>query len=1173
MLSLPQYTTTYLIGLCLYLFPFFVQGQMINTRFGQNRLQYEHKDWYHYDSEHFAIYYAESDEPLARYLLPVLEVDYVELSRLFEHQLKKKIRVVVHSDYSDYIQSNIGIKTHHVNKGGETKIVSPKIQLYFTGCHDNLRQQVRRGLSQVLLGKILTGTSLQEIVQNSVLMNLPSWLLQGVVAYAAEGWTTEKDDRLRDLLLMGKYANFVELAKKEPLLAGQSLFHYISQQHSKSTISNLLYLTRINRSVENGFLYVFGKTYYQVVGVDWFNYYRDRYNSDNRKRRFPNKGELKLDLSKKSLIKELKISPNSKYIAYVEHNVGVRKVMLHEIATNKKKVLYRTGERDLTGDYERHYPLLVWNATSDKIIIIHEKRDKIYQRHQGIQGKAAKDQLILGVERILDVAVWNSSTLMATAIRDGHSDLYEIKGNRVKALSNDFWDEKELAVITLNGKKGLVFSSNREDAPLKKEVFGEEFPSTNFDLYFYDPSTPKSSILRLTRTPLANERKPVTMGKGNHFTYLSDQNGFYNRYVATVDSVLLDKKLILVLKDGTELFANPDSTYTHLPVDSQYIRPIYALSGVAKANTDYSRNIVMHDANTSKVVDLIYNQGTYRIFVRDARPDRVMDNVKKTTYRLLLEKERGLQKVEKSTVAIKPKEEKKTPPPVTPSEPLRLGIQEPSSDTIPIDTGMIDIDNYQFQSEFKDIEEPEDEGTEARPVILVEDGAEIKATPRKKIPIKRRLTDSETKMVAWDSEQAAPYKSLFRISQLTFQLDNTPLFNGMNMYLGSYYGFMPLSFAFKMGFVDIFENFDLEIGLRLPLDFNGIEYMVTLQNKRRRIDQKYSFYRRGRVNNYVLVDTQSNATAEARGRTLKHWIEAEFSYPLTKFQSLRARVGMQLDKIAILADDASTLQVPVYHENRFNLRFEYVFDNSIPLYTNAWKGTKFKAYIDVYKPFTIQTDEKFKVGLDGGLTTAIGFDARQYWSFDNKTVFAFRAAAASSFGQQKILYSLGGVENWIFPAVNTTITLPKASEYGLQTLAAGLRGFKNNSRNGSSYVLINAEMRIPIIVYLSRRSPRNTFLRNLQLVAFFDVGTAWQGVSPFSVDNPLNTTIIDRNKPGVVSPVRLVVNYYRRPILMGYGFGIRTVLLDHYFRLDYAWGVETGQVQKPIFYFSVGTDF
>lgn len=1156
------------------------KSQVISTDFGQNRLQYEQKKWFRYESTNFQISYAEDDKEMAKYVLPVAELDYIELSRMFEHQLKKRIEIIIHSDYSDYLQSNIGVKRYNVNQGGTTKIVTPKIQVYFNGSHADLRHQIRRGLAEVLLGKILVGTNIQEMVQNSVLMNLPQWFVRGAIAHATEDWSTEMDNKLRDVLLSGKYENFVELAKQEPLLAGQSLFHFVSQEHSKSTVSNLLYLTRINRSVENGFLYVFGKTYYQVVGADWFNYYSERYNTDNKQRRFPNKGQIALNNPKKAIVKNVKISPNSKYIAYTEHNQGVRKVIVYNLETEEQTVLYKHGERDYSGDYESNYPLIAWSKTSDKVIIIHEKRDKVKVRYQSIDKKSAKDKPIEGVERIIDFDVMSSSSLAFVGIQNGHSDLYMYSGGMPKAITNDFWDEKELAIITLRGQKGIVFSSNRIRANINSMRFTDELPPSNFDLYFYNLETKSKELIQLTRTPLANEMHPIAMGKGNHFTYLSDENGFNNRYVAEIDTVLLYKERVLILEDGTELTIALDSIYSHLPVDSTYIQPIYTLTGVGHANTDYSRNILEHDGSTSKVADLIYRDGTYQVFVRDAKPQRAMEMVEKTVYRHLLEKINGFSKGEKSTVAFKKSSEAQKEKEGNSTLPKKLNLEEPkpiTKDTSPpVDTGKIDIDNYEFQSEFEDVKEPSEETEEDKnvtPTILVEDGDDIRATPNNKKKVKRILKDPGTRIVAWNETHANKYKSLFKVDKVTFQMDNTPLYNGMDMYLGGYYQFQPLSFALKTGFVDVFENFYLELGLRVPFDFNGMEYFVNVENKKGLIDQRYSFYRRGRIYNYVVVDTLTNVSIEARGRTVKHLLQAELKYPLTKFQSIRGIFSLQLDKVAILAEELNSLQVPIYYENRLGLRLEYVFDNTLELRLNARKGTKFKAYLDLYKPFSVQTEEEFKVGFEGGLTAAIGFDARHYLTFDNKTIFAFRLAAASSFGQQKILYSLGGVENWMFPTTSTSVTLPDANNYGLQTLGANMRGFNSNARNGSSYALGNVEMRIPIIDYISKNPPRNAMLRSLQLVAFFDVGTAWQGSSPFSTDNPLNTTVIDNNGPGSISPVKVTVNYFRRPILFGYGFGIRTVLLGHYFRLDYAWGVETGQVQDPILYLSIGSDF
>lgn len=1170
---------------CFFLLSFapLVHSQVVSTEFGQNRMQYEQKKWFRYESINFAFSYSKDDEQMAHFVLPVAELDYLELSRLFEHTLKKRIEVIVHSDYSDYLQSNIGQTRHSVNHGGVTRLLTPKIEVYFNGNHTDLRRQIREGLARVLLSKILTGTNLQEMVQNSVLMNLPQWFVRGAIAYATEDWNTEMDDKLRDVLLSGKYDNFVELAQKEPLLAGQSLFHFVVQEHGSSTVSNLLYLTRINRSVENGFLYVFGKTYYQVVGSDWFNYYSSRYNKDNKRRRFPNKGELELNIPKSAVLKNVALSPNGEYVAYTEHKHGVRKVILYDLEAKEQRVLYHQGEHDISGKYDMNYPLIAWSENSEKVIIVHEKRDKIKIRYQPIKEKTrAKDRSLLGIERVKDIDVVSSSTLALIGIKNGRSDIYLFNGGKPKAITNDFWDEKELALVTLQGEKGIVFSSNRTSPVLNSMRFSQELPPNNFDLYFYNLETKSKNLIQLTRTTLANERCPIAMGKGDYFTYLSDQNGFVNRYVAKVDTMLLYKERVLVLEDGSSLTIGLDSSYSHLPVDSTYIRPVYTLTGIAHANTDYSRNILEQDGSTSKIADLIYRKGAYHIFVRDAKPERKMEIVEKTAYRRLIERSSGITYTGKSTVAIKPsrkknKNKKKLALPQT------LELEGPdnllSKDTVPpADTGKIDIDNYEFQSEFEDIKEPKtivgkENDNQVRPIILVEEGdeGELKATKRpKKATV---FTNPQTKVVGWDASHAQKYKSLFKVDHITFQMDNTPLFNGMAIFLGNYYQFQPLSFALKVGFVDLFENFHLDLGIRVPFDFNGMEYFVTLENKKGIIDQKYSFYRRGRIDNYVVLDTSNNFSIEVRGRNIKHLIQTELSYPLTKFQSIRGVFSLQLDKVAILAEELISLQIPVYYENRFGFRLEYVFDNSLKLGINTRKGTRFKAFVDMYKPFTVQTEGALNIGIEGGLTTAIGFDARHYLTFDDKTVFAFRLAGAASFGEQKILYSLGGVENWMFPVTSTTIPLPNSNDYAFQTLAANMRGFNSNARNGSSYAAANIELRVPIIEYISKNPPRNAMLRSLQLVAFLDVGTAWQGASPFSVDNPLNTSVIDNNSPGQVSPVKVTVNYYRRPILVGYGFGIRTVLLGHYFRLDYAWGIETGQVQDPVLYLSIGSDF
>jgi outer membrane protein assembly factor BamA len=115
---------------------------------------------------------------------------------------------------------------------------------------------------------------------------------------------------------------------------------------------------------------------------------------------------------------------------------------------------------------------------------------------------------------------------------------------------------------------------------------------------------------------------------------------------------------------------------------------------------------------------------------------------------------------------------------------------------------------------------------------------------------------------------------------------------------------------------------------------------------------------------------------------------------------------------------------------------------------------------------------------------------------------------------------------------------------------------------------------VPIFKYFSSKPVMGNFWRNFQLVGFFDVGTAWQGTSPYDGDNPINIVYYYQTAGTPPSPIVTVkVNYYRDPLVAGYGFGARALIFGMYLRADYGWGIESRQIQKPIFHFALGTDF
>ena len=200
--------------------------------------------------------------------------------------------------------------------------------------------------------------------------------------------------------------------------------------------------------------------------------------------------------------------------------------------------------------------------------------------------------------------------------------------------------------------------------------------------------------------------------------------------------------------------------------------------------------------------------------------------------------------------------------------------------------------------------------------------------------------------------------------------------------------------------------------------------------------------------------------------------------------------------------------------------------------------------------------------------TILGVDARHYIPVGRHAVLAGRIAGSASFGSEQLLFFMGGVDNWLFAENNDNISIPMDGNFAFETLAGNMRGFNQNARNGSSYIVSNLEFRVAPFNYFTRKRLNSKFWRNFQFIAFADVGTAWYGLSPFSDENPLNTVTVE-NPP----TVSVTVNYFKDPLLIGFGGGVRADLFGYFVRVDYAWGLETRVLQDPILYISLGLDF
>ena len=95
-----------------------------------------------------------------------------------------------------------------------------QVAAFTTYEHENLRRQIRQGIAGVLIANVLFGDDLGEMAANQTLLDLPKWLTDGYIEYAAEEWSPSLDNQLKSALLSGEYSNFYKLAFDKPMLAG-----------------------------------------------------------------------------------------------------------------------------------------------------------------------------------------------------------------------------------------------------------------------------------------------------------------------------------------------------------------------------------------------------------------------------------------------------------------------------------------------------------------------------------------------------------------------------------------------------------------------------------------------------------------------------------------------------------------------------------------------------------------------------------------------------------------------------------------------------------------------------------------------------------------------------------------------------------------------------------------
>ncbi|GMU89239.1 MAG: peptidase S9 [Chlorobiota bacterium] len=277
-------------------------------------------------------------------------------------------------------------------------------------------------------------------------------------------------------------------------------------------------------------------------------------------------------------------------------------------------------------------------------------------------------------------------------------------------------------------------------------------------------------------------------------------------------------------------------------------------------------------------------------------------------------------------------------------------------------------------------------------------------------------------------------------------------------------------------------------------------------------------------------------------RFRNYGLSVSASYPLNRFYRLDLGLSLTNATQTNLDDPLEEMK-----ENTFLVpSIAFVHDNTIFGYTAPIDGTRYRLEF-MANPF-IQSDRY-------GFYSILG-DYREYLRFWGDYSLAVRGSFGYSWGNNPQRFFIGGTENWINRDWSTgRLPLDSPSDFVFLSTALPMRGYNYAEVVGTKYGLMNFELRFPFIRYLITGG-LPLFFSNIMGALFFDAGAAWS-------DNT-KLQLFTKNEKG---------NTITKDLLLGTGFGLRTYFLYFLLRFDLAWAYNVDGFSKPIFYFSLGTDF
>jgi Tol biopolymer transport system component len=452
--------------------------------FGQNKVQWENFKFKTLRTEHFDIYYYETEADVVNDIGRMAERWYARLSRSFNHSFNRK-PIVLYANPADFHQTTTTGGPLGEGTGGFTDAFMNRVVLPLTGDYSENDHVLGHEIVHVFQYDIAAAASKNQRRFN--LNQLPLWLVEGMAEYFSKGrvdpltsmWIRDAtiNDRLPDLRDLSRDPRYF------PYRYGQALMAYIGARFGDDAVVRYFRSAGVV-GVEEAFERAVGLNAKQLF-ADWQESSRELYNPIVQARaatlaqpligRKPEPGKKRSRRMTEMNVGPA-LSPDGRHIAFL----SARELFSIDLFLADAK----TGKiirRLVSGDRDAHFESLrfiesagAWSPDGRRLAFVTFAKGDNYLGIVDVETRNVDSISVPGIDAIHNVA-WSpdGKTIVIAGQMTGVSDLFlfDLDTKDVRRLTNDKFADFQPA-FSPDGRS-VVFATDRASSDMSKLDFGE----------------------------------------------------------------------------------------------------------------------------------------------------------------------------------------------------------------------------------------------------------------------------------------------------------------------------------------------------------------------------------------------------------------------------------------------------------------------------------------------------------------------------------------------------------------------------------------------------------------------------------------------------------------------------------------------------------------------------